>query len=388
MLETDSIGDPMYDLIVTGGQVIDPSQQLNDFIDLAVTNGKIVAMEKDLKGGIAGNTIKADGKIIVPGLIDLHTHVYQGVSHYGVNADTHCLKTGVTTVLDVGSSGADTFNGLKQYVIDQSRTRVLALLNLSAIGMISERAGELVNLSYADVDYAVKTILENKDVIVGLKVRMEKDFLAGNAQQVLSLAREAAEAANCPIMFHVGDTLPSMAQVLNAARPGDIITHIFHSRREGILDKNGIVIPEAHEAVSRDVILDVGHGRGSFSYDVARRALDQGLAPHTISSDIHAHNVNGPVYDLPTTLSKFLYLGMSLEDVIQKSTYNPAKVLNLETEIGVLKVGACADITILELKSEPIELTDAGWDKPKVTVTADRYLSTFEVIRNGQLVHS
>jgi len=376
----------MYDVIIRGGRVIDPSQKIDETMDLAVADGKIAALEKEMQVTDAKEMIDAGGRIVTPGLIDLHTHVYEGVSHYGINADKYCLQNGVTTCVDAGSSGADTFTGLKKYVIDKSDTRVLALLNLSVLGMVTEYAGELEDLRYADVQYAVKTIQANRDCIVGLKVRMEPDMLADNGEEVLKRVTEAAEKADCFIMFHIGDTSPSLARVLETARAGDMVTHIFHSRSQGILDDEGNLIPEVLAAAERGVILDVGHGRGSFSYEIAEKALAQGLEPYTISSDLHTHSVGGPVFNLPITMSKFLYLGMPLYDVVEKCTANPARVLGMDDQLGTLKAGACADIAIMELKSESIELTDGGWDKPKVTVTADQYFDVSGVIRGGKVV--
>lgn len=376
----------MFDMLICDGRVIDPSQEIDEVMDLAVAGGQIAALGKNLPREDVKRTINAEGRIVTPGLIDLHTHVYEGVSHYGVNADQCCLKKGVTTCLDVGSAGADTFTGFKKFIVAPSQTRILALLNLSVLGMVSERAGELEDLRYADVDYAVKTIRGNRDIIVGLKVRMERDFVAANAAQVLQLARETADAAGCFTMYHTGATAPSMAAVLAAARPGDVITHTYHSRPEGILNADGKIIPEVREAAERGVIFDVGHGRGSFSYEIARRALEQGLKPHTISSDLHVHDLHGPVYDLPTTMSKFLYLGLPLAKVVAMCTSNPAKVMGRGNDIGTLRVGAAADVAVLKMHDDGIELTDAGWDKPKETVTADRYLTVSAVLRGGRLI--
>jgi dihydroorotase len=376
----------MYDLLIKGGRVIDPAQRLDAERDLALSSGKIAALENDIPAAEAQKVLDARGLLVTPGLIDIHVHVYEGVSHFGINADATCLNKGVTTAVDTGSSGAGTFPGFRKYIIEVSRTRVLAYLNLSVLGMITECAGELQDLRYADTDAALEIIDSNRDVILGIKVRMEPDFIGENGYEVLKLARATSEAAGLPIMFHIGNTHPPLPDILKETRSGDVITHCFHSRPGGILDDEMRLLPEVVGAVRRGVNFDIGHGRGSFSFEVARRALAQDFPPGTISSDLHAHNVMGPVYDLATTMSKFLYLGLSLNDVIEMSSTRPASVIRMADQLGTLRPGALADVTLLELREEPVELTDAGWDVPVETVTAEQLLVPVGAVRGGELV--
>jgi dihydroorotase len=210
-------------------------------------------------------------------------------------------------------------------------------------------------------------------------------MVGANGYEVLRLARETSDAAGLPLMIHIGDTFPPLREILAEARAGDVVTHCFHDRPGGILDEAGRVLPEVRAAAERGVVFDVGHGRGSFSYRVARQALAQDLPPGTISSDLHAHNVRGPVYDLATTMSKFLYLGLSLREVIEKTTLAPARSVRLEDQIGTLRPGACADVSLFELREGPVELTDAG-ERGRETVTAEQALVPAGAVRGGQVV--
>lgn len=331
----------------------------------------------------AKRVVDARDLIVTPGLIDFHVHVYEGVSHYGVDVDATCLERGVTTVVDAGSAGAETFPGFLAYVIGHARTRILAYLNISAIGMVGSQAGELEDLGYSDVDAAVNVVNQNRDVILGIKARMESQVHRNQGYAVLERAREASATAHVPIMFHIGDTHPPLSHLLKASRSGDVITHCFHSRPGGILDGRGQLLPEAADAAARGVVFDIGHGRGSFSYDVARKALDQGLRPDTISTDLHAYNVDGPVYDLLTTMSKFLHLGFPLSEVVYRSSTRPAELMGLSDRLGTLRPGAAADVTLLELREGPVPLSDAGWDVPVETVTGQQLLVPAGVVRDG-----
>ena len=375
----------MVDVLIRGGRVIDPSQGLDATRDVALAGGRVVALAEALPEHEARRVLEARGYIVTPGLIDAHVHIYEGVSHYGINADATCLHHGVTTVVDAGSAGAQTFPGLRKYIIEVSRTRILAYLNLSVLGMLSERAGELEDLRYADTAAALRTLEANRDVLLGIKVRMEPGMVGQNAREVLRLARETSDAAGLPLMIHIGDTAPPLPELLAAARGGDVVTHCFHDRPGGILDEDGRVLPAVRAAAERGVIFDLGHGRGSFSFNVARKALAQDFLPGMISTDLHIHNVEGPVFDMATTMSKFLYLGLSLPRVVEMTTLAPARSIRMADQLGTLRVGACADVTLLELRSGPVQLTDAA-EKGRETVTADQRLRAAGVVRNGEVI--
>jgi dihydroorotase len=371
----------LYDLLIKNGVVIDPSQGLHEKRDIAITKGKIESMEKDISSDKAREIIDASEHIVTPGLIDIHVHVYPGVSHYGIDADTHALAHGVTTVMDAGSSGADTFEGFRRYVVNVSDTRILAFLNISTMGMISPRVGELEDLRFADVEKAVEVIERNRDIIQGVKVRMSRSIVGDNGIQPLLLAKRAAEAVKMPIMVHVGNTPMPLADILGEMRRGDILTHCFHGSENGILDNQGNILDAVRKAVKKGVNLDVGHGRGSFSFNVAEKALAQGVSPQTISSDLHHYNVFGPVYNLATTVSKFLYLGLSLNEALSKVTLTPAKLLGIDEELGNLRKGSIADVSIFKLKKGNFSFLDTVGK----TVVGNRLLKPAAVVKGGKV---
>jgi dihydroorotase len=372
----------VYDLLISDGTVVDPATGLHERRDVAVRDGLIAAVAPSIERDEAREFIDAHGLIVTPGLVDLHTHLFWGVSHYGVDPDTSCLAKGVTTAIDAGSAGAQTFPGFRRYVIDVVSTRILAFENISVLGMITARVGELEDLRYAAPDEAVAMAEEHRDVIVGIKVRLGYQMVGERAQPALQLAREAADRLDLPVMVHITDLPEPLPEILPLLHGGDIITHCFHGTRHGILDEAGRVLPAVREAAARGVMFDVGHGVGSFSFAVARRALADGLLPDTISSDLHAHNIAGPVFDLATTLSKFLYLGLSLDEVIARATVAPARAAGWEGRIGTLAPGAVADIAVFELAEGRFTLADAAGE----SVEARHKLIPRRVVRAGRPV--
>jgi dihydroorotase len=328
-----------------------------------------------------GQAIDAVGLLVTPGLVDVHTHLFPGVSHYGIEPDAYCLARGVTTAVDAGSSGAQTFPGLRRYVIERSRTRILAFLNIAVQGMISRLVGELEDIRWASPQQAIACARENPDLIVGIKVRLGHQMVGNDPAPALRLAREAAEALGLPLMVHVIDMRPALDWLLPYLGPGDIVTHCFHGNEGGILGAHGRVLPAAVAARERGVLFDVGHGEGSFAYHVARSALAQGFPPDTISSDLHAHNVAGPVFGQAVTLSKLLHLGMSLEDVIRAATATPAEAVRREGRIGALAAGRDADVSVFELREGSWPLPDAAGG----TETVERLLVPRLVVRAGHI---
>ena len=270
-----------YDLLIKGGRVIDPSQDLSAARDVAVLGHTIAKVAADIPEADALHVLDVRGLIVTPGLIDVHVHVYDGVAPLGIPPDPNCVAKGVTTVLDAGSAGAHTFPGFRKYVIDVAETRVRALLNISVVGQSTlspdNLHGELLDLNYANPGLAVRTIERHRDVILGIKVRLTRNIAGENDLKALHLAREAAEAVKLPMMVHIGDTHTPLKDLLPVLRAGDVITHCFHGREGGILDEKGRVLPEVLAAVGRGVHLDVGHGAGSFAFDVAERAVKQDL---------------------------------------------------------------------------------------------------------------
>jgi dihydroorotase len=352
-----------YDLLVKGGRVVDPSQSLSAARDVAVAGGKVARIAGNIPESSARTVLDARGKFVTPGWIDVHTHVYDGVAPLGIPADATHIARGATTVVDAGSAGANTFPGLRRYVMNVADTRVYALLNISVIGQSSFTPdvpfGELMDIRYANPKVAIRTIEANRDRIVGVKVRLSRNICADHDQEALRLAREAADAVNLPLMIHIGDTRSELRHLLAPLKKGDMVTHSFHGRPNGILDAGGRVLAEVRAAVARGVNLDVGHGAGSFSFDVAERAMKQEVLPGTISSDVHQYNVNGPVFDLATTLSKYLHLGLTLEQVIERVTVNPARLFRFPHQPGSLRVGAEADIAVFAIAEGDFVFRDA-----------------------------
>ena len=347
-----------YDLLIKNGTVVDPSQGLNAVRDLALSEGKVSALKEGISESGAGEVFDASGMIVTPGLIDLHVHVFRGASHYGIEPDVGNVAKGVTTALDAGSSGARTFAAFRRDVLEPAATRLYALLNISAMGMISPKIGELEDLRWADVDDAVAVGRANGEYILGIKARLGQAQAAGNDVEALKRALEAAESIGGFVMIHVGSTTTPLDKLCAMLRHGDVVTHAFHGRDHGILDDAGRVLDGIKEAESRGVIFDIGHGQGSFSFDVAEKALAQGFYPGNISSDLHVYNIEGPVFDQVTTLSKFFHLGMSLEEVILRSTSSAATAMGLE-RLGTLKVGAEGDVTIMRLEEGRFTFSDS-----------------------------
>jgi dihydroorotase len=379
----------VYDLLLKNGTLVDPTTTTNQVRDLAVTGSLIAAVLDADSRAEARRTLDVSGLYVMPGFIDLHVHVFSGVTHYGIDVDPTCLGRGVTTALDAGSAGSLTFPGFRQFVIDVSQTRLFALLNISALGLVPNaisgvEMGELEDLRYVDVKEATRVIEANRDKILGVKLRLSDNLAAGGENEMPALlrAREVADAVGLPLMVHTPLSSLSMQQVLKELRPGDVLTHSFHGHRCGILDSDMKVLPEVRKKVDEGLLLDTGHGEGSFTFEVARAALSQGVLPHIISSDLHAYNLNGPVFDLVTTINKFLHLGVDLDATIRRVTTIPAEFLKMETEIGTLQSGAVADIVVAEMLEGSFEFTDTFGN----TETGGNQLEPRYIFRAGRQV--
>jgi dihydroorotase len=337
-----------FDTVIAGGRVIDPAAGQDGIADVGIVEGRVVRVGPSLDRSQARTVFDASGQIVTPGLIDLHTHIYWGVTYWGIEADPVAARTGVTTWLDVGSSGSYNFPGFRRYVSEASRVRVYALLNLSSIGLTAPTF-ELANLDYCDVDLATKMVEANRDLILGIKARIDGKTTRGTGLRPLELARELADRVDLPLMVHIGNGPPEISDIVPLLRPGDILTHCFTGGDHRILGTNRLIREDVKVLHDRGLILDIGHGTGSFNYEVAEAMLEQGILPDVISSDIHQMAVQGPMFDLPTTLSKFINLGMSLPDVIARATTHPAQAMR-RPNLGTLQPGSVADVAVFRLE--------------------------------------
>ncbi len=374
---------PQYDLLVKRGTLIDPASGLTGVgRDIAITGDRIARVAEEIYEEEAATVIDASDVYVSPGWIDLHVHVWDGVADLAIPGDPNCVGKGVTTAFDAGSAGADTYPGFQKYVIDVSATRVKAFLHISSQGQLTKNIGELTDLRYADVDRAVKMCEAYKDDIVGVKIRMSRNIVGENGKEGLKRAREVCEATGLPLMLHPNASPLSLSAMLDEMRVGDVMTHCFHKSDTGVIDEEGTVRPEAVKAVEEGGILfDVGHGAGSFAFEIAEMAMGQSLHPGTISSDLHKYNVQGPVYSLALTMSKFLHLGLSLEEVIRKVTVAPAEAMGMLNEIGVIREGSCADLTLFNVAEGTFELRDAIGH----TRTGERSIEHVSTIRGGRI---
>ena len=340
--------------LLRGGTVIDPSQGIHRVLDVAVDGSKISAIGVGLTPPKGAHEIDVTGHFVCPGLIDLHGHWYSG-SAFGIDPNL-CLAHGVTTVVDAGTTGFVNFTDFRNYQIKPAKIDVLAFVNIAATGIPTILNGELEDLRVVRPQETADTLLANLGIAIGVKVRTGT-MCGDHNMPVFEMAMEAAKIASAPLMVHVGAGAPTMS-VLKRLRAGDILTHCFQTRGENILAANGLKM-EVELARKEGVLFDVGHGCGSFSWQVARKAFEYHFFPDTISTDLHRYSINRWVMDMPTTMTKFLHLGMSLDDVILKSTWHPAKLLGRENDIGTLKTGTIADLFIFSLESGEFPLEDS-----------------------------
>ena len=316
-----------FDLIIKGGDVLDPSQNLRAKRDIGIKNGLIAALDSEIGADRCEQVIDASGKLVTPGLIDLHAHVYPYGSAIGLPADEIVSSTATTTYVSAGDAGANNFSAFKHYVIAQSRSRIFGFVHIALVGLAGFPVGECLNIDYANVDLAAKTMAENEDVLLGIKVRQSKKTVGSNGLEPLKRAIAAAERSGTKarVMVHIGDVPGSLGELLDLLRPGDIVSHIFSGLGNNVV-QGGKVIPEAFEARKRGVIMDVAHGGGSFDYTVAEPAIQQGLLPDSISSDIHSHSANTPGKPfLPWVMSKFWNMGFTLEQVVALADLESSK---------------------------------------------------------------
>ncbi len=360
----------MYDLVIKGGRVIDPSQKIDGPMDVAVSGSKIAGVMPDIPPREAGTLIAAAGRIVTPGLIDLHTHVYDGFLNNGANPDVVGVNQGVTTVVDGGSAGQALFAGFPRYVIPAARTTIYCFLHIGSFGLAV--MPELNCTEEIDAGATEAVIQQYPDLIRGVKLRIVAKLIASEGIAVVRTAQKTAKKFHLPLMVHIGDrnrwVSPSLTrELLPLMEQGDILSHFCTGQFGSALGEDGQALPELVAARDRGVVLDVANGINNFSYATARRMLEQGLLPTTISTDVTRSSVTGPAYGLTVTMSKFLEMGLPLGEIIAMTTVNPAKALGIADRTGSLKPGRDADISILEIQSGQWPLPDSPGEILNIT---------------------
>jgi dihydroorotase len=367
----------LANFLVKGGRLIDPARGRDGSFDIRVVDGKIDAIDANLATeGVS--VIDAKNCIVTPGLIDVHLHLMKGLGAFGVDPDIFGVGSGVTTVVDAGSAGHTLLNVFRNYVTDNAKTRVLNYINLSTLGGVSGPGYSILAdprlIDEAKIEQAVEA---NRDIIVGIKIMATGGALGAQGLKPLDRARKLGDALKIPLLIHIGESWTKGAEpvaigdVLKYLVPGDIITHMFTVHPGGLLDANGKLWPQVRDAKATGVLMDVGHGLHNLNFDVARKVLDQGLHPDGVSTDGHRGNRAGPVYDLPTTMAKLMALGFPLNQVVEMATVNAAKLLGRAGQLGTLRVGDPAEISVLRIEDREWQALDSqkGMIPAKQTIT-------------------
>ncbi|QCK84593.1 amidohydrolase [Phreatobacter aquaticus] len=378
-----------FDLVIKGGEVIDPSQQLRGKRDIGIRWGIVEAIEADIPAARTSRMIDASGKLVTPGLVDLHAHVFPYGSAIGIPADELVPHQCTTTVVSAGDAGANNIAALRRFIVAQTRTRIHAFIHIANMGLSAFPVPELYNIDFAQVDACAMAVAENPDFVLGVKVRMSENVIAKHGLEPLKRGILACERSGRPakMMVHIGgvETPSLMSDILNLLRPGDVLTHAYSGAPNLAgaftnIVQDGKILPAALEAKKRGVVFDVGHGGGSFDFRVCEAAIQQGCAPDVISSDIHVWSGNTPGMPfLPWVMSKFLTLGFTLEQVIAMATTAPMKSIDPASKAGTLKVGAPGDVAIMELVQGPVNFVDTRNN----TRTGQAYLKPLQTVING-----
>ena len=362
-----------FDLVIKGGDVIDPSQSLRGKRDIGIRFGMIEAVETDIPAARASRTIDASGKLVTPGLIDLHSHVYPYGSAIGIPADELAQFQCTTTTVSAGDAGVNNLAALRRYIVAQSRARIYAFVHIANHGLSGFPVAELYNIDHAQMEACAMALAENQDFLLGVKVRMSENVIAKHGLEPLKRGIQACQLSGwaAKMMVHIGgvETRELMSQILDLMRPGDVLTHAYSGAPNIAgaftnIVQDGKLLPAALAAKQRGVMFDVGHGGGSFDFTVAEVAIPGGCAPDTISSDIHVFSGNSPGMPyLPNVMSKFMTLGFTLEQVVAMATSAPAKIINRAPKLGTLQVGAPGDVAIMELAEGQVTFVDTRNNK-------------------------
>ncbi|HET6914828.1 MAG TPA: amidohydrolase/deacetylase family metallohydrolase [Acidimicrobiales bacterium] len=348
-----------HDLLLRGGTLIDPDTGEARRSDIAV-DGSTVTSIGDSLDVTAARVLNCEGAFVTPGLIDSHTHIFSEVSKVGAPVDEAHLRRGVVAACDAGTAGASTFNAFKKYVAGPAQTRVLSFLNVSVLGLIDFRFGELLNPGTLVEADALAVASANPDIVKGLKIRLSTDVVGDRCLELLGKAVALGNEAGLPLMVHIGETASPLAEILDLLRPGDLVAHCYTGKEHNILE-DGKVSDAVWDARNRGVLFECAHGKSNFSYEVARPAIEQGFLPDIVCSDTSYRNWNGPVFDLLTTMSKLMALGVPLEDLVRLATAAPARALGLWDEgFGRVEVGGPAHLSVFELLEREDDLPDAA----------------------------
>lgn len=357
------------DLLLLGGTLIDPAQEIKKQSNIAVDNGKIIDVDFDSSYYSAKQSLDISGKLVMPGLIDLHTHLFYGGTPIGVNIDLDFKANGVTTFVDAGSAGAGNYPIFHDAIISKSKYRIFSFLNIYYPGLVNTShwlpRHDRNPIHYASIPALFETINNYSESIVGIKVMASSDYNY-HGLTALRMGIEAGKQINKPLMVHFSSPPVFAVDILPLLNPGDILTHSFRGEPNSCITKEGVPLKELISAQKRGVIIDIGHGEGSFSIEVAKKMLDNGFYPDVISSDMHINSIKGPAYNLPTTMSKFLSLGMDLLDVVKASTWTPAQVIGKKNQLGTLEKGSVADLAVFELVIGEFDYYDAIYEGANV----------------------
>ncbi|MGH8868332.1 MAG: amidohydrolase/deacetylase family metallohydrolase [Actinomycetes bacterium] len=348
--------DGGWDLLVTGGRVLDPASGHDAVADVAVRAGRVATVGRDLPRDGALRVYEATGRLVTPGLVDLHTHVWPGGTYWGIDPHAVAWRTGVTTWVDAGSAGAYSLDAMRRHVVDPASVRIRVLLNVSAIGLVGESHEHHV-LDHDDVDLATAAVAAHGDVVDGIKVRMDVRTIGTHGLEPLRRAVALARRVDRPLMVHLGYAPPDVDEIVALLDPGDVLTHCASGVTTGMVDRAGKVTDTARGAAEAGIVFDLGHGVGGFAFDVAEALWVAGVVP-IVSSDLHARSVHGPAFDLPTTMAKMTAVGMSLPEVVAATTSRPAAVLGRRDGTGTLAVGGPADIAVFDVEQGEFPVVD------------------------------
>lgn len=371
---------PRFDLLIRNGTVCDPARRFKQRADVGISGGKIAAIENNLPADRGGDVVDATNLYVVPGLVDLHTHCYHGATGLGVEAGPVAARSGVTTWVDAGSFGCTQAEGFRRFIVEPSPVRIFGYCYLYP----DNRNPDTDPVKYVRgfLKRTGDTVAANRDILLGIKLQVGSNMNGRYSYDFLKIARELCDAYRLPMMAHISFSPPETDQVMELMKPGDVVTHCYNRHTLGILDESGKVKQSVREARRRGVLFDVGHGLGSFNFEAARKALADGFIADTISTDIYNLNLKGPVFDMPTTMSKLLYLGMSFDDILERTTVAPARIIARVDGLGTLSVGAPADVALLQIEDGEFPLTDSQ----RNTVTAKQRIVSRLALCRGRKV--